>query len=939
MVVQRLVLLERATELGCLHAVVDAARAHDGALVTVEGEAGIGKTSVLKAAISYARTHGVQVLAARGTLLERELGFGMVRMLFERFVANLGEDERGRVFSGGAHLAENTLGSCAEGGATVAAPSFAVQHALYWLASNIGDRTPLLLVVDDAQWCDGPSLQWLVYLTRRLEQVPVSVVVAWRTGEPDPPRELLDALHQQARGGRLRPAVLTEEASIQLVRSSTDVSVDVARACHESTCGNPFLLGELAALLGQMPSSASAELVRRMGPPEVRRSVVARLRRLGEDAVALARAVAVLDADAEPRFAYAAAGLAQDSGPRVAAALRMAGLISSSGALRFVHPLVRVAVYDDFPAEMRAAEHRRVAEMLDAEADPERAGVHLLASTPAGDPWVVQTLRAAAARARNRGAPESGLALLDRALAEPCTSVQRPQILLEAGRIALALARRDAKDYLREAHAMAASPAARALAAAELARALIHEHPADGIALLREAIGDLGASDEVMWERLRLELLTLEASTGAGRPAEDVEADIRAMHQEAAPGSATRIGAACLLIWHLQMSAQALRADEVSDLACELTDIGPLLAVYGAGYGPMAWAASVLAEWDHVETAETMFEQAVQRARRDGDHFALSTLAVSRAVHRSWCGRFDDAEADAQEALASSVLTGSWAGRRGAMIAMTWSLTGRGSMAEIEGMLTQHGLDGAVGRSMLLDGNLLLARANLRRHQGRVDDAREDAGRMLEMFGLTSVNPANRMFAWLPRFLVGSGDAERARSIATRAVSAARGAGLKSLLGIALHSQGLAQSSAGSVPTLTEAVAALSGSAFRWEYAEALVDLGAALRRSNERVASRSPLQQGMAIAEEIGARGLAERARQELLATGARPRRAIAIGTDALTASERRVALLAADGRTIAEIAQALFVTRKTVESHLYAGYRKLGVTGREQLADLLRE
>jgi len=116
-----------------------------------------------------------------------------------------------------------------------------------------------------------------------------------------------------------------------------------------------------------------------------------------------------------------------------------------------------------------------------------------------------------------------------------------------------------------------------------------------------------------------------------------------------------------------------------------------------------------------------------------------------------------------------------------------------------------------------------------------------------------------------------------------------------------------------------------------------VVDLGAALRRANQRAEARQPLREGLDLAARIGAVALAERARDELIATGARPRSVATTGVDSLTASERRVATLAADGLSISEMAQRLFVTRKTVESHLYAAYRKMDVSTREALTAAL--
>jgi DNA-binding CsgD family transcriptional regulator len=176
------------------------------------------------------------------------------------------------------------------------------------------------------------------------------------------------------------------------------------------------------------------------------------------------------------------------------------------------------------------------------------------------------------------------------------------------------------------------------------------------------------------------------------------------------------------------------------------------------------------------------------------------------------------------------------------------------------------------------------------------------------------------------------GDEDAARSLSREHVERARSFGAPAALGEALLLEG--ELADDPVPVLEEAVDVLEGSMRRVVLARALVALGAALRRANRRADAREPLTAGRELAHECGATALAERARDELLAAGARPRRIVRSGVDALTASERRVAELAAGGATNREIAQALFVTIKTVEDHLGAAYRKLDVRGRRELA-----
>ncbi|MFL5885651.1 MAG: LuxR C-terminal-related transcriptional regulator, partial [Thermoleophilaceae bacterium] len=158
-------------------------------------------------------------------------------------------------------------------------------------------------------------------------------------------------------------------------------------------------------------------------------------------------------------------------------------------------------------------------------------------------------------------------------------------------------------------------------------------------------------------------------------------------------------------------------------------------------------------------------------------------------------------------------------------------------------------------------------------------------------------------------------------------------------VGMALRAAGLVEGGERRIELLAEAADVLADAPARLERARALTDLGAALRQANRRIAAREPLRLALDLADACGARPLAERARQELRAAGGRPRRPRTSGVEALTASERRIAAMAARGMSNPEIAQALFVTKKTVEAHLGGAYRKLGIRSRTQLAGALEE
>src|SRR5829696_9753671 len=267
-------------------------------VTVIEGPAGIGKTRLLEEArAAAADALGLAVLHARGGELERDFGFGVVRQLLEPRVAGAGASERAELFAGAAGLAEAVIAPQAAAAPAAGDLSQAALHGLYWLVANLAERSPLLVAVDDLQWVDGPSLRFLHYLGMRLEGVPVAIVASLRSGEASPESELLDGLMLAAE--LLRPAALSRAAVASIVRGrlGEDAPAELCDACHESSRGNPFLLGELLLELGNDRGAASEldpAAVRELGPRRIAKAVLLRIGRLGTDARALAHALAVL---------------------------------------------------------------------------------------------------------------------------------------------------------------------------------------------------------------------------------------------------------------------------------------------------------------------------------------------------------------------------------------------------------------------------------------------------------------------------------------------------------------------------------------------------------------------------------------------------------------------------------------------------------------------
>jgi predicted ATPase len=174
-------LVERDVELAAVQCVIGAIPS--GRLLAIEGPPGIGKTALLAETKALGRAAGMEVLAGRGSELERSFSYGVVRQLFEPFLAAIPTGERGELLAGAAGLAAPLFDPVQLAGEADA--SLATLHGLYWLTANVAARGPLLLALDDLHWSDLPSLRWLAYLLPRIEGIAVSVVVALRPTEPD----------------------------------------------------------------------------------------------------------------------------------------------------------------------------------------------------------------------------------------------------------------------------------------------------------------------------------------------------------------------------------------------------------------------------------------------------------------------------------------------------------------------------------------------------------------------------------------------------------------------------------------------------------------------------------------------------------------------------------------------------------------------------------
>jgi DNA-binding CsgD family transcriptional regulator len=932
-------LLEREAELAVLSALVEAARSGDGRLVAVEGDAGIGKTRLLAEARSFAGEF--EVLSARAGELETDFAFGIVRQLFEGALVGTSADVRNELLSGAAALAAPLVALVpdevqAGGGET----SFAMLHGLYWLAANFALRRATMLLVDDLHWADESSLRWLSYLARRLEGLPLLVVVGTRPPQQGQHSALVTELLMDPAAVVLRPAMLSRGAVELLARGvfAAEPDAEFCEACRAASGGNPLFLRALLMTLagsGVEPVARSAARVREVGPEPVARAVSLRLSRLPPEAEALARAIAVLGQSAELGHAAALAGIERPVAFEAAAALGRADLIRGDAVLEFTHPVVRAAIYETIEGVERIAAHHRAAAVLaEAGAEPEQSASHLLLVPPAGDQRTTAILRDAGRRAVTRGSAATAVTYMRRALAESPASEERGEMLWDLGRTERSVDLAASLEHLGEAVALIGDPVRHAELALDYGRAEMYanlDRPKT-IETFREAIKRLGAGHSELRELLEAELLNGALGGGPELYPTVRELVTRVDDQTLSGGFGTDLILAGLAHYETRRGLDRARTLELAEraIATRLVERAAGHALY---YPPHALGAA-----GNVSAAMGYYARAIDHARRTGDLLSLGGLLGFRGSLATEQGDLLSAEQDLREGLELTKQVGVAGNVMYLAAWLTEFLLERGALEEAEATIAALGLPEQVPVSLHFIF-FLAARGRLRLEQRDPAKALADfeaIGRIGEAVEIR--NPAFRPWrSGAAAALHALEHADEARELAGEELELARRWGASRSIGIALRARGLVDQGAVQERWLRESIDVLASSAARLEYAKALIELGCVLRRRAERANARELLRQGVELAHVCGAIALVERGNEELAATGARPRNLLLTGLDSLTASERRVAQLAAEDLSNKDIAQALFVTVKTVEVHLSRVYRKLDIESRRHLAAAL--
>ena len=933
-------LLERERELAEVERLLDGVRSGSGELLVVESPAGAGKTRLIEAVCEAASAREMAVLATTASELERNLAFGVVRSLFEPSLTNSTSARRRSLLSGAAGLAAPVVAPRPSAAEVSAADPASVLHGLFWLTSNLAERCPLVLAIDDAHWADRASLRFAAYLARRLDNLGVLLAVAARPREPGSEEQLISTLTDDRRASVVRLLPLSETAIATLVSKRLASAADerFCVACHAATGGNPFLVGELLSALASdrvEPVAANAERIGELGSSSVARAVLARLTSIGHQAVDLAQAVAVLGGRAELRHAAALAGLESAPAARAADALARIEVLARTRPLAFVHPLVHNAIYEAIAPGARSLMHAAAARLLAAEGTTsDRVAAHLLKAEPAGDPWVVQALRDAAAEATTRGAPEQAAIYMCRALAEPPTADRRGEVLYELGNVELLARERAAVDHLADALAATTDPARRAGIALLLGRAAVSTGRfADATMLLGTAIDELGDAHPEISARLE----TYRSASGVWHPKFVGELNQRVSGLRALAARAGAGGRSLLLLLAFRLVFDGGPHDDVLALVQQGLDEGDLVGSESAEAIEITWAVRALTFIDELERAERVVDAMVLDARKRGSVTGYVFATAWRADIALRRGLVAAAEDDARSAVELATEHGLHVIAPQAHAFLAQALIEQDALEEARRVLAHAELGPMHGTRP--ESRFLHARAQAKLAYGEHQAAIADLRACQEISDSAPGFHNPNVFAWRSTLALALPESAREEAVALveTELDQARSIGQPRATGVALRARALLSEKDDQIELLRQAVTTLQASPSRLEHARALVDLGAALRRAGRRSDAREALRRGLDLAAECGSSALAARARDELVAAGARPRRERLSGPDALTASERRVARMAAEGMTNREIAQALFVTMKTVAMHLTRSYEKLDVAGRAQLPGAL--
>ncbi|NSC25560.1 AAA family ATPase [Streptomyces albus subsp. chlorinus] len=901
-------LVGRDAELGRLFRAVESTAA--GSVVMLVGGMGTGKSTLLRRAACRAEASGGRVLRAEGSEAEANLPFSALHQLLRPVLAEVdGLPERQRT------ALQDALGTGPAAPRYESAPDRLLTGvAVLSLLSALGDRRPALLVLDDAQWCDRASLEALSFAARRLEGEPVTMLIAARDGghiagfDRHTPTLVLEPLDDAAANRLLD----------QQPRSPTG---HTRRRVLDQAGGNPLALVELArAATAQdaapgLPSAGPLPLTERL-----ERIFAARLDGLPADTTRALLLMAALDSIDSP--AVVTAGLPDTEGDVWLPAER-AGLVRRSGRdLRFRHPLVRSAVYHAAPARARHEAHRTLAELLRDE--PDRRAWHLAAACPGPDAAVSAELERTATRARRRGGHAAAAKAFQRAAELAPRSDDSARLLVEAASAAVFTGDLGwVEELAAAARARTDDPSLLASATVQAGRlAILTLHHSTVFSRLADTAETWAASRPTAALGLLADAAVVGFYSGEDTQRRRVQDILQRLPEDAA--------AAGLRTWVTAVT------DPFGNRA-ELTPLLPWLAA-GAEARPEQLTTVGIMAWLLDETPQAV--RALDNAFDRWDSQGALPEGLGGAVAWAYVerGRWDQA----REACARTIAVGRAAGLDHAVAcaatvdATVLALLGDTTAARAVADEALSLVDPLESRSVSVYARRALGAAAI------ADGAYETAYDQLRMAFTADGAPVHYhasfpLLADLAGAAVRSGHREDAAALVERCARALADNASPRLRALLDRARGLLADPEDAEPYFRAALADPVLAHWPFERAQTLLDLAEWLRRRRRIAEARAPLTEALETFRRLGARPWIERARAESRAAGLDVTDTAPDALAQLSPQQQQIIRLAARGLTNREIGEKLFLSPRTVGSHLYRSFPKLGITARSQLRDLI--
>ena len=886
--------------------------------VLLEGEIGIGKTALWKEGLAAAAAHSYQVLACRPIEAETQLAYAALGDLLaevpDEILGELPEPQR-RALEVALLRREPVEQQPLQ--RAVAVGTLSVLRALC-------RQSPILVGIDDVQWLDHPSERALAFVTRRLTDEPIGLLVTRRVeGPAGAPLDFEQALPEdRTRRLRLEPLAPTEVDRLLAARLDVQLPARSLAYLRQMSGGNPFFALEIGRAMLQRPGGLESEpdLTLPATLQDLVRDRLASLTRSATEATQIAAALS------RPTTRHLEALMGKDTCATAVESAARAGILELDGErVRFAHPLLASVAYAQIAPEQRQELHARLAEIVD---DVEERGRHLALAAEGPDTRAASALDEAARFAAARGAPDAAAELLEQAnrLTPVAQAPDARRRRVEAAERYFEAGEPDRARALLE-QVVAESPPgnARARALARLGWVRAHtEGYSVGAEVFRAALAD--ADDAALCIEIELGLAwCLHTTVGLA---------VAEAHASTALGLAEALGDPALLAAALSSVAF------YESLSGRAIPLGTIERAIGLGdppewsqiLGRPDWIHALLLQWDgQLEAAHERFDALCRAAVDRGDEHSLPFILFHLARLELMLGDWGAASTHAREARETTLQSGQAS-------ELSYSLV-------IEALVDAHLGFVEAARTKIEEGialadtfgtqpaacELLAVRGFLELSLGNTADADRALGELTDAVARTGLcEPALFRFhgdAIEAKVMLGRlddadavlGQLDATHESAWRQAISCRG---RALLSAARGDLGRAQEE------LERAFDAHDRLRQPFERARTLLVLGSTLRRGRKKRSARDALEDALAIFDGLGATLWAAKTQDELARVGGR---APAAG---LTPTEERVAQLIASGRTYQETADELFISPKTVQWNLSKIYRKLGIRSRTELA-----